>query len=275
MARLLWRGSFSLPIPEGGSLHGLAIVAPSFHLSAAKCNEDDPFSSSNSSYTARMQSLSSSFNAELCLDLEMMRNRPLLITHERVTLSQGLSAGNPITQSSGVMPVKLHGRKALKQSIEMLRKGKSHAFPSYDTDDRLNNNEKKDQVIVHLDLPVNHQHTLLLYIDQRCLDTVTWFNENFCQEPVHPVTRRTTIGSLITFGEENELLEGTSSNLSNAAIVVYGMLVEQDSNAVCDKPIMQLCVARLQRTRGTGPRPDDPAPRGELFLPTSSTIKLN
>src|SRR4051812_47086773 len=111
-ARLLWRGSLAISPEE--QLHGLAIVARSFHVAAMA--RDDPFSSSCKHDTLIQ---------ELCLDLEMLRHRTLMCKNTRARLCNSARNANDasITHPLPKVPKhsKVHGRKALKKSIEMLR----------------------------------------------------------------------------------------------------------------------------------------------------------
>ena len=253
MARLLWRGSFTNGDDHHyNALHGLAIVASSFsllpavlaHPATIPVDDDDPFSSSSPVKAGNG-------NAELCLDLEMLRNRPLGVV-KRVRL--GTSSTSSL-DASGELELhrKVHGRRALKQSIEMLRKGKQK--------------EAASEEIVQLEDGDNPEDTdnISLYIDERCPDTVAYFSDAFCKEEVDQLTGRTKFGLLLSLdgtSAETDLLGAFDGSNSKSTIVVYGRLRDQKN---ASSKILQLYVARQKdKKRQLGLRPDDPAPRGEL-----------
>jgi hypothetical protein len=268
-ARLLWRGSITVsaqdycagepttsfhndPDPDGDDdvqLHGLAIVAPSFNVADL---EQDDFFSSGSKATATTTngngaSKAERINADLCLDLEMLRHRTLSVRSRRVKLAGPGNDG--MIDNAAKEEGKVHGRRALKKSIEMLRKGKSRQIDS-----------QEEGEIVHLDIPSASNQALKLYIDPRCQDTVEWFNEVFCSQLVDPVTLRTSTGIAISLGVENALLAPT--NDARDTIVVYGQVDMRAANHSSAAPVLQLYVARQEDMTELGPRPDDPAPRG-------------
>lgn len=267
MARLLWRGSITNDDNHHykQQLHGLAIVASSFSLLPAALahpatipdDDDDPFSSSSPVKAGNG-------NAELCLDLEMLRNRPLGVL-KRVRL--GTSSTSSL-DASGELDVhnkqgKVHGRRALKQSIEMLRKGKQK--------------EAASEEIVQLEDGNNPEDTdnISLYIDERCPETVAYFSDAFCREEVDQLTGRTKFGLLLSLdgsSAETDLLCGFDASNAKSTIVVYGRLRDQ-TNA--SSKILQLYVARQKdKKRHLGPRPDDPAPRGEFCIPAALATEL-
>ncbi|CAD6574036.1 MAG: hypothetical protein CYPHOPRED_005268 [Cyphobasidiales sp. Tagirdzhanova-0007] len=252
MARLLWRGSLSSP-----DLDGLAIVAPSFRLAAI--NEDDPFSSS---HNQECTSQNTAVNAELCLDLEMMRNSTLAVREKRVRLVPLRDGATPNGLHANIPPAKLHGRKALKSSIEMLRKGKTQPLFTPKVNDHQDGSRDS---VAYLELPTIYDHALSLYIDKRCPETVAWFNEIFCKEPVDSSTRLTGTGVLLSLNPESKLINGNDSHAANASIVVYGRLVDQGPFETSERPIVQLHVARPRNPKELEPKPGDPAPRENLF----------
>lgn len=352
MPRLLWRGSLVLPVGDhrvervdqddedtddkkrkGRStrqqLDGIAIVARSFSLlpitgSSYKTaitheDEDDFFSpSSSSSSTVSRKQATAAADAELCLDLEILRNRALRVVHPRVklvTLSadrDGLHGGPSAATTTTHRTEKVHGRKALKRSIEMLRKGKERAA----VDER-----GEALPVVHLEMPTSldkiapmtgtdvqgqerdpesigsEQDNLTLHIDQRCRKTVRFFNELFCKEPVDPLTGRTRLGLVISLNEDesdsnpfgmppknnqNLVVYGklashgaVAGNCNGEGLVIKGDLKGPDPRSEQEdqkeeqrqsraQPVIQLYVTRQQKSKKElGPRPDDPAPRGE------------
>ena len=248
MARLLWRGSFNTidANQDSNALHGLAIVASSFsllapHPSPFRTDEDDPFSTTSP--------IKADSNAELCLDLEMLRNRPLGVLRRVRLQSASLDATGESESHSKLG--KVHGRRGLKQSIEMLRKGKQK--------------EAVSEEIVQLEEGDNPGQTdnISLYIDERCPESIAYFNDGFCREEVDPASGRTRFGlllSLVGNTVEDDLLDDTSSSNVRSTVVVYGRLQE---HANASGRVLQLCVARQKdKKRQLGPRPDDPAPRG-------------
>ncbi|KAK9898437.1 hypothetical protein P389DRAFT_208587 [Cystobasidium minutum MCA 4210] len=265
MARLLWRGSLQLHNdydyddavlhPAAGiaslssssaiqqQLHGLAIVASSFTLSTSsqQHDPDDPFSSSSSPFKIDT-------TAELCLDIEMLRNGPLYIEERRARVKIASLDGEgeedlPVENDS-----KPHGRKALKKSIEMLRKGKQKSSSSSPTVSE----------VVFIDS--EQDSNLSLYIDQRCHETVRYFNNFFCKTPVNEHTGRTTFGLALALDKEDEL--GISSGNAQRKVVVYGQIAPGPYSS---RPILHLHVAKYRNKRQTGARPDAPAPRENLF----------
>lgn len=270
MARLLWRGSLQLHnsdyndvhtagaaaiSPPGTSsscgqhrqqqLHGLAMVASSFKLSHThqlQHDPDDPFSSSSSPFKIDT-------TAELCLDIEMLRNSPLFIEERRARVKIASLDGGEDHNLDGTAAQlgipKPHGRKALKKSIEMLRKGKQKQPSS---------SLLPETVFIDFEQDSN----LSLYIDQRCHDTVQYFNDFFCKEPVDASTGRTSTGLAIALEREDEL--GISSGNAQRKIVIYGQIAPGPHTS---RPVLHLHVAKYRNKRQTTARPDAPAPRGE------------
>lgn len=273
MARLLWRGSLQLHnsnyndvhtagaaaiSPQASSssfgqhhqqqqLHGLAMVASSFKLSHSHQQQqqhdpDDPFSSSSSPFKIDT-------TAELCLDIEMLRNSPLFIEERRARVKiaslDGEEDHNLDATTAQLGLPKPHGRKALKKSIEMLRKGKQKLSLS---------SLPPETVFIDFEQDSN----LSLYIDQRCHDTVQYFNDFFCKEPVDERTGRTSIGLAVALEREDEL--GISSGNAQRKIVIYGQIAPGPHTS---RPILHLHVAKYRNKRQTTARPDAPAPRGE------------
>lgn len=271
MARLLWRGSLYLetgdtdsispgkPPPSASTsnitiLHGLAIVASSFSLPSTTAfnnlEPDDPFSSSSSPFKTDT-------SAELCLDIEMLRNGPLYLPSRRARVI--IAGPNTIQeeeqqqQNIFLAPTtKPRGRKALKKSIEMLRKGKQRAADVPE--------------LVYLD--EEHDDNLSLFIDQRCQDTLEYFNNLFCKEEVDPDTGRTQFGIAVPLEKEDEL--GVSGNTLRK-VVIYGQTAPGPNTS---RPIMRLHVAKYRNKKDIGPRPDAPAPRG-MFAMSSSAVSLS
>lgn len=265
MARLLWRGSLQLhdgdhdafaashsPGSLAGpgpplQLQGLAMVASSFSLSTSKAAQqhdpDDPFSSSSSPFKIDN-------TAELCLDIEMLRNSPLYIERRRARVKiASLDSANEIddTFQDQILGItKPHGRKSLKKSIEMLRKGKAKA---------LSSSQQFPFETVYLE--TEQDNNLSLYIDERCHETVEYFNDFFCTEAVDQETGRTSIGLAVALEREDEL--GISSANTQRKVVIYGQIAPGPHSS---RPIMRLHVAKYRNKRQMVARPDAPAPRG-------------
>lgn len=256
MARLLWRGALHLQDDDHGSLaaappaalqlHGLAMVASSFSLSSSlqastQHDPDDPFSSSSSPFKIDT-------TAELCLDIEMLRNTPLYIDERRarvrIACLEGEDDGLASTTSAANKP---HGRKALKTNIEMLRKGKAKAS--------LSSSSMLPPELVYLD--TEQDNNLSLYIDERCQETVHYFNTFFCKEAVDAGSGRTRLGLAVALEKEDEL--GISSANTQRKIVIYGQIAPGPHSS---RPIMRLHVAKYRNKRQITARPDAPAPRG-------------
>lgn len=293
-ARLLWRGAIALPLIDTdngiSTLDGLAMVASSFSLpgaatpglgggggggppssAAGKDDDNDPFSAAFTSSSPTKSADATA--AELCLDLEMLRNCPLaLVRRVRIASSSSSIEDAPSTTTAVVEP-KVHGRRALKRSIEMLSKGKQRASTSP---------AKQNLELVYLDLPSPAHATegtvsptpdnISLHIDERCTATVDYFSRLFCRDKVDPGTGRTTIGIVLSLGGLPDAASfsggggqatgaGLRDNAEKTTVVVYGKL-EEDANRA-QRQVMRLYVARQKsRRRELAPRPDDPAPRG-------------
>jgi hypothetical protein len=263
MARLLWRGSFHLHNGDADfhspgtlsrletnthqyQLYGLAIVASSFSLPSSSLpihslEPDDPFSSSPFIIDT---------TAELCLDIEMLRNTPLFLETRRSRVriacvgdnDEDLDNHTDASLFSNNTAKPPHGRKALKKSIELLRKGKQRS------------SDLQPETVF---LDADQDSSLSLYIDSRCQDTIAYFNDIFCKEAVNSKTGRTRFGFAVALEREDEL--GISSANAQRKIVVYGQVA---LGPHASRPIMQLHIAKFRNKKQMAARPDAPAPRG-------------
>lgn len=264
MARLLWRGS--LDIGSGTLIHGVAIVAHSFTIASAPQHQydpDDPFSSSPAGLgpgSSNGNSNNATSNAELCLDLEILRNQPLSFKRRvRMETVESVVAGAAAT----VPEKKVHGRRALKQSIALLRKGKGKAAGTiHEEDTALDYGyDEEEEQLETVYLPSSSLTSdIQLYIDARCPATLAFFNDTFCRIPIGTSgPRRSRIGLIFTLGDEDPLSGPPSS------ILVYGQLEDSDSTLDGGRRELKLCIERPRSKKDFAPRPDDPAPRGRCF----------
>ena len=240
-------------------LHGVAIIASSFNvdgLSSSKSATDahDPFSD-NAAEGASLRSYRGAIQ-ELCLDLEMTRNRPLPVCKTGVKFrserdvqlaTKGAYVEPP---NDAVGKPKLHGKKALKANIDVLRKGKSKSLMS------AAENEEDDVVYLHHASFVRDQsEDPLLYIDPRCTQTLSWFEQQFCGEEVDK-TRHTTARAVLIDISTDSL----TGDVIAGRLAIYGKL-QPDEHSTRNR--LQLYVGKLRNKRDLLPRPDAPAPRGE------------
>ena len=152
--RIPLHGNISLPSSTTHTKSCVAGVAIIAHLFSVLSNPspqtqtsfspfDDPFSSS---------SKASSSGADMCLGLEMLRGKDLNVVGEDRPFNVSVQAANNSSDSPEVETRKGKGKE----------KGKG--------------NEVVEEVRVETPTDVR------VYIDQRCIETVEWFQDRFCRE---------------------------------------------------------------------------------------------
>lgn len=105
-----------------------------------------------------------------------------------------------------------------------------------------------------------------VYIDQRCPETVNWFEKSFCDSERRGMGIRLEVG-----GQLEAYLELSSRANADARprrrageeVVIFASYPSTDSIANV-KPAVTLLLGRPMQVRVRQPRPDDPMPRGTL-----------
>ncbi|GAA5979986.1 hypothetical protein JCM10908_001490 [Rhodotorula pacifica] len=243
--RLLWRGN--VVTPEGHSLHGIAIIAHLFSVSAnangasrfspalATASSslspfDDPFSSSTSATAS---------GADMCLGLEMLRGAPITVKGD-VRIVTAAAAGCTLSPTVAAQP----GSGGNKD-----RKGKGKA--TQDPPPRAQDDVETIQVETPTDVRV--------YIDDRCPETVEWFQDKFCREGRQGLGLRFNAG-----GEEVVIFASLPEASSTASPTASTSSAPGPANAPL-LPALTLLLGRPVRSKANQPRPDDPTPRENLF----------
>ncbi|KDE08227.1 hypothetical protein MVLG_01494 [Microbotryum lychnidis-dioicae p1A1 Lamole] len=219
--RLLWRGRLALGPKQ--YLDGIAIVAhlftvpsisPSVSIPHSSPFAEDPFAASSTS-TSSTSGMSTTSAADLCLGLEMMRGSDIKL----------------VTSNLKAIP------RALAPSPVLFRTGTGQP-------DKGKTKEQVETVIV--DTPTD----LRIYIDPRCPETTTWFQDTFCRAGCEGSAVRLDAGGeeVIVFAPNLPTL-GSSPNGSGSA----------------PRPSITLSLGRAVKIGPRLPRPDDPMPRENLF----------
>ncbi|GAA5892468.1 hypothetical protein JCM6882_005623 [Rhodosporidiobolus microsporus] len=248
--RLLWRGK--VVTPEGRNLHGIAIIAHLFTLSSSSSSSasphlaqatppslnpfDDPFASA-SSVTAS--------GADMCLGLEMLRGADI-----RVKTSLENERGEVSVRRKGESPA-----PALAKKGSVGRKGKGKK------------REEREELEVETPTDVR------VYVDERCEETVEWFEDLFCREG------REGAGVRLDAGGEEVVIFASYPPASTINPQEQENVDPSTSTSLPPRPPLTLLLGRPSKSATRKPRPDDPLPRENLFtkklrktasLPTSS-----
>ncbi|GAA6064436.1 hypothetical protein JCM10212_006098 [Sporobolomyces blumeae] len=246
--RLLWRGK--IVTPEGLNLYGVAFIAhlfsvPSNLASTSTSNSpstrvapqtppvpasfspfDDPFAS---------RSKATSSGADMCLGLEMLRGADIKLVGEPVQtipVGLGVDADHGVTLGASLSQPRPNGKGKQREPLETI------------------------QVETPTDVRV--------YIDERCPETVEWFEDVFCREGSRGTGVRVDAGGeqIVIFAQAPDhppAPETPSSALED------GMISPSTSSAESPRPALALLLGRPVKPATRKPRPDDPLPRESLF----------
>ncbi|GAA6007221.1 hypothetical protein JCM11491_003049 [Sporobolomyces phaffii] len=237
--RLLWRGAIATR--QGYKLYGIAIIAHLFSVPSSSSSTaspaaapasfspfEDPFSSASKAATS---------GADMCLGLEMLRGKDLAILDDE--------AGEPLAVVHHV-PEGRAGSATSSPEVERAqpsnRKGKARA------------NDVRD--VVKVETPTD----VRVYIDERCPDTVEWFQDQFCREGCQGRGIKLDAGGepIIIFAQLPEPTNVTTP--SNSPSTSAATLDEPHQ-----PPPLTLLLGRPFKPVVRKPRPDDPLPRETLF----------
>ncbi|GAA5853528.1 hypothetical protein JCM8547_002494 [Rhodosporidiobolus lusitaniae] len=232
--RLLWRGA--LVTTEGRKLHGIAIIAHLFTLSSSSSSSSTkPGLPSPSVVHATPSSLSpfddpfasassaATSGADMCLGLEMLRGADVEVKGEVGVRRKG--EDNPSSAVAG------NGKG---------KKGKGK--------------EKEESEQVEVETPTD----VRVYLDQRCPDTVEWFEDMFCREG------REGVGIRIDAGCEEVVLFASLPSPPSDPPEQENVDPSTSSAAPPGLPLT-LLLGRPCKAAVRKPRPDDPMPRENLF----------
>ncbi|GAA5866723.1 hypothetical protein JCM3774_001970 [Rhodotorula dairenensis] len=234
--RLLWRGK--VVTQEGQNLHGIAIIAHLFSVPSATAGSrfspalaatsslspfDDPFSSSSNATAS---------GADMCLGLEMLRGAPITATGEVRILNHN-------NDSTKTDTAQLPGSAGQKD-----RKGKGKAGEAH----------RGLPEAVEVETPTD----VRVYIDDRCPETVDWFQDMFCREGRQGYGVRFNAG-----GEEVVIFANLPE--ANQTDVAPSSPPEASTSASTGETLPALTLLLGRPVRSKAPRPDDPMPRENLF----------
>ncbi|GAA6046546.1 hypothetical protein NBRC10513_001454 [Rhodotorula toruloides] len=218
--RLLWRGK--VMSEDGLPLHGVAFIAHLFTVSSSfspslASSSVSPFDDPFSSSTNSIAS-----GADMCLGLEMLRGAPIAVKGEVKVRWKGESpvAERKLPSSGG-------------------KKGKGKA-------------KEEDVQTIEVETPTD----VRVYIDERCPETVDWFEDKFCREGSEGCGIRVDAGGeeVILFAAYPDI-EANHENVDPTA----------STSTAPSRPPLTLLLGRQARATLRRPRPDDPAPRENLF----------
>ncbi|GAA5870237.1 hypothetical protein JCM1840_001597 [Sporobolomyces johnsonii] len=227
--RLLWRGK--VLDEHGESLYGIAFIAHLFSVSSS-ASPHPSFSPFDDPFASSTRASSS--GADMCLGLEMLRGSAIRVLGEVKVLRAG------------------HGGEAdvrLPDKVPDSAKGKGKA---------------KDVEVeaVKVETPTD----VRVYVDERCPETVEWFEERFCREG------REGWGVKVDAGGEEVVIFASYPDLSLASATPPTAAQEsKDVDATAStstsqpRPPLTLLLGRPVKSAGRTPRPDDPMPRENLF----------
>ncbi|GAA5985923.1 hypothetical protein JCM11641_004829 [Rhodosporidiobolus odoratus] len=214
--RLLWRGK--LFTHDGQDLHGIAVIAHLFSLSSTASPHLTPSSSSVDPFDDPFASSASltSSGADMCLGLEMLRSGDIKV--------------------KGEVGIKRKGDESPMPALTKKGKGKA----------------KEEEERIEVETPTD----VRIYIDERCPETVEWFQDMFCREGREGMGIKLDAGGeeVIIFASyppqpsEQENVDPTAS-----------------TSALPPLPPLTLLLGRPSRSAVRKPRPDDPMPRENLF----------
>ncbi|GAA5887551.1 hypothetical protein JCM5296_002615 [Sporobolomyces johnsonii] len=227
--RLLWRGKVLDEHGEG--LYGIAFIAHLFSVSSS-ASPHPSFSPFDDPFASTTRASSS--GADMCLGLEMLRGSAIRVLGEVKVLRAG------------------HGGEAdvrLPEKVPVTAKGKGKA---------------KDVEVeaVKVETPTD----VRVYVDERCPETVEWFEERFCREG------REGWGVKVDAGGEEVVIFASYPDLSLLSATPPSAAQEsKDVDATAStstsqpRPPLTLLLGRPVKSAGRTPRPDDPMPRENLF----------
>ncbi|GAA5896580.1 uncharacterized protein JCM6883_006950 [Sporobolomyces salmoneus] len=245
--RLLWRGSISTG-NNGRKLHGIAIIAHLFsvpshsHSQSPSLNSpsfspfEDPFSSASKASTS---------GADMCLGLEMLRGKDLVLLDSDSEVEEGSSFSVEHVQSSSTTP--FSSPEVERKQSATSRKGKS---------------KEVGKETVKVETPTD----VRVYIDQRCRETVEWFQDKFCRVGCEGNGVRLDAGGeqIIIFAQ---LPSTPSTSLAQHSPATSSSTAgpSTSTTTAAELPPLTLLLGRPFKPVVRKPRPDDPLPRESLF----------
>ncbi|BGP12962.1 hypothetical protein JCM10213v2_000879 [Rhodosporidiobolus nylandii] len=114
--------------------------------------------------------------------------------------------------------------------------------------------QKEEQETVEIETPTD----VRVYVDERCVETVEWFEDMFCREGRQGMGVRLDAGGeeVIVFASLPPTYPDQQENLDSAA----------STSAAPPRPPLMLLLGRPSRSAKRKPRPDDPMPREESLF---------
>ncbi|GAA5941907.1 hypothetical protein JCM1841_001051 [Sporobolomyces salmonicolor] len=247
--RLLWRGK--VLNEQGIGLYGIAFIAHLFSVSSSASPHPSfsPFEDPFASSTRV-----SSSGADMCLGLEMLRGAAIRVLGE-VKVLRADYGGEPDARLPEKVPSNAKG-KAKEVEIETVR----------------------------LETPTD----VRVYVDERCPETVEWFEERFCREGKEgwgvkidaggatmsfsvftslrvETDRRRRAGEEVVIFASYPDLSMPSATPPSAAHESEDVDPTASTSASQPRPPLSLLLGRPVKPAGRTPRPDDPLPRENLF----------
>jgi hypothetical protein len=102
-----------------------------------------------------------------------------------------------------------------------------------------------------------------VYVDQRCPETMDWFEKSFCTAA--GVGKGVRIAAGGASGGSSPLMTRSPLTKIGEEVIIFGSYPELSAPSASTRPSMTLLLGREVKVKPRRPRPDDPAPRGRSF----------
>ncbi|GAA5986420.1 hypothetical protein JCM5350_002915 [Sporobolomyces pararoseus] len=250
--RLLWRGS--IVTNKGYKLYGVAIIAHLFSVPSTKTTTnvetrstttttsfspfEDPFSSDSSSKRGDT-------GADMCLGLEMLRGKDLyLLDNNDDSSLEGSVLVQHVVRPTDSTPYS--SPEIDRKKLTSTRKGKGKELV-------------ENESVLKVETPTD----VRVYIDERCSETVEWFQDTFCRQGCQGRGIRLDAGGeqIVIFAQ----LPTTTKTTTDSVPSTSSTTLEETENPASSLPPLTLLLGRPFKPIVRKPRPDDPLPRESLF----------
>ncbi|GAA5962058.1 hypothetical protein JCM3765_005506 [Sporobolomyces pararoseus] len=247
--RLLWRGS--IVTNKGYKLYGVAIIAHLFSVPSQSRNVQTPPTSNLSPFEDPFSSSSSSSKrgdtgADMCLGLEMLRGKDLyLLDNDNCQTLPVQHVQQPSDSDAPSTSPEIESR------TKTSKKGKGKELE--------NDSSSSSLSILKIETPTD----VRVYIDERCRETVEWFQDTFCRQGCQGKGIRLDAGGeqIVIFAQ---LPSSTTTTTSTSSPSTSSTTLEE-AQVSSSLPPLTLLLGRPFKPIVRKPRPDDPLPRESLF----------